>query len=164
LFNAMEPLSARSPGLAGVALTRPDVSVQVIADGVHVSDEMLRLVVEAAPHRFILVSDAIAAAGVNRDVVQLGEVTVLINDGEARRIDGTLAGSIGKLRDGLVHVRALGVPSADALRAVTSRPAALAGAHDLASIKPGQRADLFILDDELTVTHRVRGGHVEVME
>jgi N-acetylmuramic acid 6-phosphate etherase/N-acetylglucosamine-6-phosphate deacetylase len=164
LFNAMEPLSARSPGLAGVALTRPDVSVQVIADGLHVCEEMLRLVVGAASHRFILVSDAIAAAGVQSDVVQLGEVTVLINDGEARRMDGTLAGSIGKLRDGLVRVRALGVPAVDALRAVTSRPAALVGAHDLVSIKPGQRADLFILDGELAVAHRVRGGHVEVME
>ncbi len=161
LFNAMEPLSARSPGLAGAALSRPDVMVQFIADGVHVSDEMMRLAVQAAPSRFVLVSDAIAAAGVDRDVVQLGEVTVLINDGEARRVDGTLAGGIGKLRDALVRIRALGVPIPDALRAVTHRPAALVGVHDLASIKPGQPANLFILDDDLVLTHRVTGGHVE---
>ena len=158
LFNAMEPMSARSPGLAGVALSRPDVAVQVIADGVHVSEEMLRLSFTAATQRCILVSDAIAAAGVDRTVVQLGDVTVLINDGEARRVDGTLAGSIGKLRDGLAHVRALGVEPLDALRAVISRPARLVGVTDLASLRPGQRADCLIVDDELRITHRVENG------
>ena len=158
LFNAMEPMSARSAGLAGVALSRPDVAVQMIADGVHVSKEMLRLTFCAAAQRCILVSDAIAAAGVDREVVQLGDVTVLINDGEARRVDGTLAGSIGKLRDGLTHVRSLGVDSLDALRAVISRPARLVGARDLASLRPGQRATCLIVDDDLRITGRVLNG------
>lgn len=158
LFNAMEPMSARAPGLAGVALSRPDVTVQVIADGVHVSEEMLRLTFAAARQRCILVSDAIAAAGVDRTVVQLGDVTVLINDGEARRVDGTLAGSIGKLRDGLVHIRALGVDPLDALRAVISRPARLTGVTDLASLRPGRRADCFIVDDDLRIISRVVDG------
>ncbi len=158
LYNAMEPMSARSAGLAGVALSRPDVAVQLIADGVHVSEEMLRLAFSAGRQRCILVSDAIAAAGVERDVVQLGDVTVLINDGEARRVDGTLAGSIGKLRDGLTHVRQLGVEPLDALRAVITRPATLIGVNDLASLRPGQRANCLIVDDDLRITGRVHEG------
>jgi N-acetylglucosamine-6-phosphate deacetylase len=160
LFNAMEPLSARSPGLAGVSLTRPDVTVQVIADGVHVAEEMLRLTFAVAAGRWILVSDAIAAAGVDHDRVQLGDVTVLIKDGEARRVDGTLAGSIGKLRDNLVRVRALGVDPRDALRSVISRPAALLRANDLATLTPGAAANLFVLDDTLAITRRVSAGRV----
>lgn len=160
LFNAMESVSARSPGLAGVALTRDDVCVQIIADGVHVCDELLRLAFQAAPHRVILVSDAIAAAGVNCDVVALGEVTVHISDGEARREDGTLAGSVGKLRDALVRVRALGVDVPVALQAAISRPATLLEVPDMGSVRLGQRANLFILDETLTVTHRVREGEV----
>ena len=160
LFNAMEPLSARSPGLAGVALARPDVMVQIIADGVHVADEMLRLTFSAASQRCVLVSDAIAAAGVDREVVQLGDVTVLINDGEARRVDGTLAGSIGKLRDSLIRMRALGIEPADALRAVISRPAQLAAMTNIPSIRPGQSANFFVVDDELRMTDHVMNGVV----
>jgi N-acetylmuramic acid 6-phosphate etherase/N-acetylglucosamine-6-phosphate deacetylase len=160
LFNAMEPMSARAPGLAGVALTRPDVAVQIIADGVHVADEMLRLAFRSAPQRCILVSDAIAAAGVQRDVVQLGDVTVLINDGEARRIDGTLAGSIGKLRDSVVRVRSLGVDTLDALCAVARRPQQLLGVTDLAEVRPGAAATLVVLDDDLSIRARLVNGDV----
>jgi N-acetylglucosamine-6-phosphate deacetylase len=134
--------------------------VQIIADGVHVADEMLRFTFSAAPHRCVVVSDAIAAAGVDRDVVQLGDVTVLINDGEARRVDGTLAGSIGKLRDSLIRVRALGVAPLDALRAVISRPAHLAAMANVPSIRPGQSANFFVVNDELRMTNQVKNGVV----
>jgi N-acetylglucosamine-6-phosphate deacetylase len=160
LFNAMEPMSARSPGLAGVSLSRDDVSIQVIADGVHVSEEMLRLAFTGASGRCILVSDAIAAAGVQQQMVQLGDVTVLINDGEARRVDGTLAGSIGKLRDGLVHIRSLGVDAQDALSAVISRPAELLGVTELVSLRPGSPANLFVLDEDFTMTAKIIDGDV----
>ena len=160
LLHAMEPMSARAPGLAGVALTRPDVAVQIIADGVHVADEMLRLAFRSAPQRCILVSDAIAAAGVQRDVVQLGDVTVLINDGEARRIDGTLAGSIGKLRDSVVRVRSLGVDTLDALCAVARRPQQLLGVTDLDEVRPGAAATLVVLDDDLSIRARLVNGDV----
>jgi N-acetylglucosamine-6-phosphate deacetylase len=134
--------------------------VQIIADGVHVADEMLRLTFSAASQRCVLVSDAIAAAGVDREVVQLGDVTVLINDGEARRVDGTLAGSIGKLRDSLIRMRALGIEPADALRAVISRPAQLAAMTNIPSIRPGQSANFFVVDDELRMTDHVMNGVV----
>ena len=160
LYNAMEPMSARSPGLAGVALTRPGVTVQLIVDGVHVSDEMVRLAFAAAPSRCVVVTDAIAAAGVDSDVVRLGDVTVHVADGQARRDDGTLAGSIGLLRDSLVRVRALGVDAVDALRAVTLRPTALLASEDAASLRVGEAADALILDDDLVIRRRVVGGDV----
>jgi N-acetylmuramic acid 6-phosphate etherase/N-acetylglucosamine-6-phosphate deacetylase len=163
IFNAMEPLSARSPGLAGVSLTRGDVTVQIIADGVHVSEDMLRMAFRGAHGRCILVSDAIAAAGVDRDVVQLGDVTVLINNGEARRVDGTLAGSIGKLRDSLIRVHSLGIDSLDALRSVISRPGHLLGVGELVSLRPGSPANFFVLDDELRITAHVTNGDLATL-
>jgi N-acetylglucosamine-6-phosphate deacetylase len=155
LFNAMEPLSARAPGLAGAALSRAGVTIQLIADGSHVADQMMRLTFSAAPGRFVVVSDAIAAAASTESVVPLGGVTVYVNDGVARREDGTIAGSIGRLRDSLVRLSSLGLSPAEALSAVISRPARLLGAHHHVAMSPGSTAHLFILDDNLVMRRRV---------
>jgi N-acetylmuramic acid 6-phosphate etherase/N-acetylglucosamine-6-phosphate deacetylase len=158
LFNAMEPMSARSPGLAGVALTRRDVTVQLIGDGVHVADELLLLAFRAAPQRCVLVTDAIAGAASEKTRVTLGDVTVTVRDGVALRDNGTIAGSIGKLRDGLVRVGALGIDPFNALRAVSTRPATLAGVTDLSNVQVGRQANLLVVDDELRITRQWRSG------
>jgi N-acetylglucosamine-6-phosphate deacetylase len=155
LFNAMESLSSRAPGLAGAALTRAGVTVQLIADGLHVADEMMRLAFAVAPGRCIIVTDAIAAAASDKSVVQLGEVTVYVDSDVAQRDDGTLAGSIGKLRDNLVRLSALGIAPADALGAAISRPAALLGGQHLVTMTPGSASNLFVVDDDLAMTRRV---------
>ena len=158
LFNAMEPLSARLPGLAGVALSESRLFVHVIADGVHVADEGLRLAASAAAGRWMVVTDAIAAAGVDAEVVRLGEVEVHVREGVARRSDGTLAGSVGRLRDSVVRLRGLGLDVEDVLAAVGARPAALIGVPDASSVNVGSPADLLILDDALRITRRVVAG------
>ncbi len=61
LFNAMRPFSHRDPGLAGAALARDDVVVQVILDGAHLADEVVRMIWNAAAGRVALVTDAVAA-------------------------------------------------------------------------------------------------------
>ena len=93
LFNAMRPLGHRDPGIAGAALARDDVIVQVILDGHHIAEETARVVWRAAGGRVALVSDAIAAAGVGDGSYRLGDVDVEVRDGVARREDGVLAGS-----------------------------------------------------------------------
>jgi N-acetylmuramic acid 6-phosphate etherase/N-acetylglucosamine-6-phosphate deacetylase len=155
LFNAMESLSARAPGLAATALTRAGVTVQLIADGLHVADEMMRLAFAAAPGRCVIVTDAIAAAASDKSVVQLGEVTVYVDSDVAQRDDGTLAGSIGKLRDSLIRLSTLGLAPSDALGAVISRPAALLGGERYVTMAPGSPANLFVVDDDLVMTRRV---------
>jgi N-acetylglucosamine-6-phosphate deacetylase len=151
----MESLSARAPGLAGTALTRAGVTVQLIADGLHVTDEMMRLAFAAAPGRCVIVTDAIAAAASDKSVVQLGEVTVYVDSDVAQRDDGTLAGSIGKLRDSLARLSTLGLAPADALGAVISRPARLLGGQQHVAMTPGSPANLFVVDNDLVMTRRV---------
>jgi len=155
LFNAMDSLSARSPGLAGAALARAGVTIQLIADGLHVADDMMRLAFAAAPGRCIIVTDAIAAAASDKSVVELGEITVYVNNDVAQRDDGTLAGSIARLRENLVRLSSLGLTAADALRAVISRPATFLGGQRHVAMTPGAPANLFVVDDDLVMTRRV---------
>jgi N-acetylglucosamine-6-phosphate deacetylase len=155
IFNAMEPLSARSPGLAGAALARKDITIQFIGDGVHVADEMIAISFAAATDRCLLVSDAIAAAACDSSTVQLGDVTVHVRDGVARRDDGTIAGSIGKLRDSVARLVRLGVGRTNVLAAAVSRPARLLGVADSVSLVPGSDANFFVLNDEFELARRV---------
>lgn len=155
LYNAMESLSARSPGLAGAALARGGVTIHLIGDGLHVADDMMRLAFAAAPGRCVIVTDAIAAAASDKSVVQLGEVTVYVNNDIAQRDDGTLAGSIGTLRDSLVRLSRLGLTRSDALRAVISSPARFLGGQRHVAMTPGSPANLFVVDDDLKMVRRV---------
>jgi N-acetylmuramic acid 6-phosphate etherase/N-acetylglucosamine-6-phosphate deacetylase len=155
LFNAMEPLSARAPGLAGEALLNDAVTVQLIGDHVHVADDMMRMAFRSAPGRCLIVSDALAAAGVNASTTQLGDVTVTIVDGVARRSDGTIAGSIAKLRDGLIRLGQLGLSANEAISAALSRPAQMLGVSEKATLVPGTPADFFIVNENLAFERRV---------
>jgi N-acetylglucosamine-6-phosphate deacetylase len=125
LFNAMR--KPPQSGLAEVALEREDVMLQIIVDDVHVPRPLVQETLFKASNRFILTNDAIAAAGLGTGEFPFGDMTISVKDGEARRLDGTLAGGIGNLDESLGIVAELGLPQADALASVTTRPAQLIG-------------------------------------
>ena len=158
LFNAMRPLGHREPGIAGAALVRDDVVVQVILDGHHLATETARLVWRAAAGRTALVTDAIAAAGTDERHSRLSGVEVEIRDGVARRPDGVLAGSVLTMIEALRNLHALGVPLVDAVAAATAVPARAARRPELGVLRPGGEADLVVLDDRLELTLVLRAG------
>jgi N-acetylglucosamine-6-phosphate deacetylase len=157
-FNAHRRLLARDPGPAGAALVRDDVWVQVIADGVHVAAEVVKLVHRAAGDRLIAVSDAVAAAGVGDGESTFGDRALTVRGGRVELADGRLAGSAAGLDTCLRQLVAVGLPLEAALAAVTSRPASAAGRDDLGRLTPGGRADVVILDDQLNPTATLVGG------
>ena len=115
LFNAMRPFRSRDPGIVGVALTRPDVYVQIIVDGHHLADETVKLVWAAAGGRLALVSDAMAAAGEAAGTFLLGQVEVEVADGVPTRQDGVFAGTVLTMIDAVRNLHALGIPFEDAV-------------------------------------------------
>ena len=157
LFNAMEPMRAREPGLAGTALATSGIAIQLIGDGLHVSDELLRIAFAAAPGRCSLVTDAVEAAGLPDGAYRLGGVEIEAEDGVSRRADGVLAGGTQRLADGLVHLGALGLDPADAVAAVTERPGRVLGGG-LGRLEPGGPADLLVVDEELRIRETLLAG------
>ena len=158
LFNAMRPFSHREPGLAGAALAREDVIVQVILDGEHLADEAVKMIWRAAAGRVALVTDAVAATGIGDGRYRLGSVDVDVREGVARRAsDGVLAGSVSTVLDGIRRLHGLGAPLADALAAATAVPARVAG-RALGVLRAGGHADVVILDDSLEVRAVFVGG------
>jgi N-acetylglucosamine-6-phosphate deacetylase len=158
IHNAQRRWAARDPGVAGVALVRPDVVVQAIVDGAHLAAETVLLAVAAAQGRFAVVSDAIEAGGLQPGRYRAGGRGVDVADGEVRLEDGTLAGSVGTMDQAVRNLVGLGVGLPEAVGAATCVPALLLGRDDLGSLRPGVRADLVVLDDELRVARTLVGG------
>jgi N-acetylglucosamine-6-phosphate deacetylase len=154
VFNAMRPFSHRGTGVIGAVLTSPKVSAELIADGVHVDEAAMRMLVELkTPERVILVSDGISATGMPDGKYQLGMFEVKVTGGVARNAEGKLAGSTLTLDRALRNMVALGVPLSSALRMVTANPARQIGlAARKGVLAPGADADLVFLDDKLEVS------------
>ena len=144
VFNAMRPFSHRGTGVIGAVLTSPKVSAELIADGVHVDEAAMRMLVELkTPERVILVSDGISATGMPDGKYQLGMFEVKVSGGVARNAEGKLAGSTLTLDRALRNIVALGVPLSSALQMVTANPARQIGLGARKGVlAPGADADL----------------------
>lgn len=125
LFNGMPKPPAK--GLSAAALERSDVMVQVIVDGVHVSDELLVQTLPKIMNRFIITNDAVAAAGLGTGEFNFGEVNVVVKDGQARSSDGKLAGGVASMDESLARLESLGIPRQKAIDSATIRPCELIG-------------------------------------
>lgn len=162
LFNAMRPLHHRDPGPVGALLDAP-VDVEVIADGVHLHPAVLRTVFAAKPGRCLLVTDAMAAAAAPDGDYALGPMAIEVRDGVARLADGSGAGPIAGstlTMDAAVRyaVRTAGLPLLDVVHAASTAPARVWGLTDVGSLEPGRRADLVVLDGDLSVLRVMRAG------
>ncbi len=163
LFSAMRPFRHRDPGIAGAALARDDVVVQVILDGIHLAPDTMRLVWRAAAGRVALVTDAIAGAGVSDGSYTLGGLEVQVRDGVVRGPDGVLAGSSLTMLDAVRNLHELGVPLPEAVEAATAVPASVVGMPELGRIEPGGPADILVLDDNLQIERVLVGGEALVV-
>jgi N-acetylglucosamine-6-phosphate deacetylase len=163
LFNAMRPLRHRDPGIAGAALTRNDVVVQIILDGVHLAPETAQLIWRAAAGRVALVTDAVSGAGVQEGSYSLGGFEVKIRDGVARGPDGQLAGSVLTMIEAVRNLHALGVPLSQALEAASTVPAGVIGLPEVGRIAPGAPADIVVVDDNLQIERVLVGGQERVV-
>ena len=137
LFNAMRPFAHRDPGIAGAALARDDVTVELILDGNHLSDEAVQLALRSAPGRIALVTDACAAARMGDGDWKMGSVDVFVRDGAARLADGTLAGSVLTMPDAIRDFVRIGARVEQALHAASRR-----------SLAHGAVADVVVLDED----------------
>lgn len=158
LHNAHRRWRPRDPGLGGVALVRPDVTVQAIVDGIHLAPESAYGAFLAARERFCLVTDAIEAALLDPGEYKLARRTVLVEDGAVRLPDGTLAGSVLTMDQAVRNLVSYGASLADAVHAASAAPAALLGRDDLGVLAVGAPASVTVLDDELGVVRTLVRG------
>ncbi len=160
LFNAMRGFHHREPGAAGGALLTPALTVGVIADLVHLHPATLELIARVAgPARILLVTDAMAAAGMERGSFTLGPQTIELRSGNPRLADGTLAGSMLQMIQAVRNFSATsGITFRDAVQAASLVPARLLALGRKGRIARGSDADLVVLDRDGRVVLTLVGG------
>ncbi|HEX9043293.1 MAG TPA: N-acetylglucosamine-6-phosphate deacetylase [Trebonia sp.] len=151
-FNAMPGIGHREPGPVVAAIRDERVTAELILDGVHVHPDVARLLLDAAPGRVALITDAMAAAGAADGAYRLGSLDVAVTDGVARVVlpdgsPGSIAGSTLTLDLALrAATKRAGMSLAAAVAALTWVPARALGLDDhLGRLAPGYAADAVLL-------------------
>jgi len=151
VYNAMRPFSHRDPGVIGAVLTTPEVNAELIADGVHVEEAAMKLLLLAKGAEHVtLVSDGLSATGMPDGKYMLGGFEVTVSGGVCRNAEGTLAGSTLTLDRALRNIVALGISVPNAVRMLTLNPATLLGIEfKKGSLRVGADADVLLLNEGL---------------
>lgn len=150
-FNGMRPLHHREPGVAGAGLIIPELTTELIADGIHVHPAAVKLMfVAKTPMKVCVITDAVGYAGLPNGVY--GESTV--ENGQIHLTGSdTLAGSSLTMIQALRNViRYTSLPLETVLPSFTIVPAKGSGEdHRKGSLAVGKDGDFLILDDELVI-------------
>jgi N-acetylglucosamine-6-phosphate deacetylase len=161
-LNAMSPLHHREPGPIGWGLLRDDVTVDLIADGVHSDPLMLRLVLRCKTAAGVsLISDAVAPAGLGDGEFRVWGETITVEGGRTSNERGSIAGSVISMLDAARTARGLGLSETELAQVASLNPARLVGVDGVCgSVEEGKRADLVALDAEGRVRLTLVGGRV----
>ncbi len=161
LYNTMPPLHHREGGPVSVALTDPRAYGELIADGVHVCPDMIRLAYRClGSDRFVLITDSMEATGCPDGTYAIAGQPVVVSNGKALTLDGALAGSTLNLWDAVQNLMQFaGAPLSDAIACATINPARMVGIDaEVGSLAPGKRADLLMVDGDLRLCRVFRRG------
>ncbi len=162
LYNAMPPFSHRQPGVIGAAADCPQVSAELICDGIHVHPAAVRAAFRLfGAERLVLVSDSMRATGMPDGVYSLGGLDVQVMGRRATLAKGNaLAGSVTHLLDCLrIAVLDMGIPLTDAVDCATINPARVLGiADEYGTITVGKRANVLLLDQNLHLKAVIKDG------
>jgi N-acetylglucosamine-6-phosphate deacetylase len=162
-FNQMTPFHHREPGIIGAALTRPELYVELIADGVHLHKAAIDIVYRAkGPEGIILVSDAMAPAGLLDGCfhTSVGDLTSTMDT--LRNEAGQLAGGVLTLDKAIKNViQYTDCTLSEAFRMATYNPARFLGMNKRkGSLYPGKDADLVIMTNDLEVIATMVNGEI----
>ena len=161
-MNAMSPLHHRAPGPVGWGLLNDEVSLDVIADGVHLDPMMLKVLLRTVtPKRLALISDAIAATGNGDGDYEIWGEKISVENGRTSNARGSIAGSVITMLDAVKMMLSLGASEIDVARMASFNPARLLGINsEYGSIEEGKRADLVALNRTGRVILSVVRGNV----
>ncbi len=160
LFNAMTPFAHREPGVVG-AIFDSEITTETISDGIHISYPSLRIAYnQKTTDKVLLVTDAMMACAMPDGMYALGGQDVIVKDGAARLLSGSLAGSILTLDKAVKNVyQNVGLSLNEAVKMATFNAARHCKVEDKKGlVKEGYDADLVLFDEDINIKKVLVGG------
>lgn len=163
LFNAMSKLDHRNPNAVGAVLIHPEMSCEIIADGVHVHPDLFTLLHRDKPvDKIVLVTDALKPTEQQEGPFIANGEEVVFRDGVFhRRIDDVIAGSSLTMMRGIQNLVRFGFSLEEAVKAASTNPAQVMRFARRGTIIPGNEADLVVFNNQFQVLATVVGGNLK---
>lgn len=157
MFNAMRPMHHREPGTVGAILTHPEISCEIIGDGIHVHPDLIRLLTQCKqPNQLVLITDSLKYTK-----TQIPDnVDLYCQQCFKRKSDNVIMGSCITMLDGFHNLLKFGVRLERAVQMATSNPARIMHQQSIGSIIPSYDADLIVLDKDFNLKMTIIKGQI----
>lgn len=157
MFNAMRPMHHREPGTVGAILAHPEVSCEIIGDGIHVHPDLVRLLTQCKQsNQLVLITDSLKYT---KKIIP-EDVDLYCDKCFKRKSDDTIMGSCITMLDGFKNLIQFGIPLEKAVQMATANPARIMRQSNIGSIIPNYDADLIVLDEEFNLKMTIIKGKI----
>ncbi|SHN30587.1 N-acetylglucosamine-6-phosphate deacetylase [Gracilibacillus kekensis] len=167
LYNQMRGFHHRDPGVVGAAWLQKQLTVEIIADGLHVTPDAIQIAYnQLSANRLILITDSMRAKYLPDGSYDLGGQTCTVQQNMATLKDGTLAGSTLKLSEAFQNImNYTNCSIQEAIQMTSVNPAKKLDIFDRkGSLAIGKDADIVILDEQNQVVMTICKGNVAFTE
>lgn len=161
LFNAMSRMHHRDPGAVGAVFIHPEMSCEVIADGIHIDPHLIKLLVQYKPiDKLVMVTDSLKPTKQNARILYANNEEVYLNKCFYRKSDDVIAGSALTMIEGFKNLIDWGLNHEQAIHMASTNPAKIMKLETKGNIAPGYDADLVVFDKNFNIMHMIIDGKI----
>lgn len=161
LFNAMSRIHHRDPGAVGAVFIHPEISCELICDGVHVDPNLIKLLNNIKPHnKLVLVTDALKPTKQKAEKLYANNEEVYLDKCFYRKEDNVIAGSALTMIDGVKNLVSWGLPQEQAVKMASTNPASVHKIPNKGQIVPGYDADLVVFNEDFHIIKTIIDGKI----
>ncbi len=163
LYNAMSQMHHRNPGAVGAILIHPEMSCEIVADGIHIHPDLVKMLSREKPlDKIVLVTDALTPTRCANETLFANGEEVVFKDGSFHKVDGDMiAGSALTMIKGINNLVNWGFTVADAVKIATASPASIMNYKKKGMLIPGYDADVVVFDKYFNVLFVVCEGQIK---
>ena len=161
LFNAMSRMHHRDPGAVGAVFIHPEMSCELIADGIHINPEFIKFLLRCKPlDKLVLVTDSLKTTKQKKLPLIANGDEVYLDKCFYRKSDNVIAGSALTMIDGVKNLVSFGLTLEQAIQMASANPAKIMRREHLGLIAPGYDADLVVFDKDFKIKYTIINGQL----
>lgn len=161
LFNAMSRMHHRDPGVVGAVFIHPELSCEVIADGIHINPDIIKFLLTCKSlDKIVLVTDSLKPTKQKKKPLIANGEEVYLDKCFYRKSDNVIAGSALTMIDSVRNIVSYGFTIEQAVHMASTNPARIMRQEHLGLVAPGYDADLVIFNKNLNILYTTIKGNL----